>query len=85
MLNKNGNQGLGKSSVKRDAMPPVRHKPTKRMNLRKPQIGASGIEYAVIAGLIIVAFVAAFSVLDLDQFFTDIATELGDVIPAAAE
>lgn len=53
------------------------------MKLGKSQIGASGIEYAVIAGLIIVAFVAAFSTLDLDGFFTNIASELSDVVGEA--
>jgi len=53
------------------------------IKLGKSQIGASGIEYAVIAGLIIVAFVAAFSTLDLDGFFTNIASELSGVVGEA--
>ncbi len=61
-----------------------RSKPRSRnVKLRKPQIGASGIEYAVIAGLIIVAFVAAFNQLDLAGFFQNIVTQLSGVIGLA--
>ena len=56
---------------------------SRAIKLGKSQIGASGIEYAVIAGLIIVAFVAAFSTLDLDGFFTNIASELSGVVGEA--
>ena len=83
MLNINGKLSLDGSNAKLNAMLPVRNKPADRMNLKKPQVGASGIEYAVIAGLIVVAFVAAFTTLDLAGFFTQIATDLGDVIPEA--
>lgn len=58
---------------------------SKNVKLRKPQIGASGIEYAVIAGLIIVAFVAAFNQLDLAGFFENIVTQLSEVIGLAEE
>lgn len=57
----------------------------KGVKLSKPQIGASGIEYAVIAGLIIVAFVAAFNQLDLSGFFANIVTQLSEVIGLAEE
>lgn len=59
----------------------LRSKQSGGIKLDKSQIGASGIEYAVIAGLIVVALVAAVATLDLDTIFTNLSTEISEVIP----
>lgn len=45
---------------------------------RKDEDGASAIEYAIMAALLIVAIIAAVELLDLQGIFTNINTSIND-------
>lgn len=54
---------------------------TKMKSFAKDETGASAIEYAVMAALLIIVIAAAVGFLDLDTVFGAIGTNIGTATP----